>query len=297
MPIRLPLLRPQELSRIFSASPRPPPEAQAKSSATYVAWAAELRALHLDPRAHLGGGPALLERLRPAVRPYAAQQLQAFEAHKRLALAAALRYDTRKRLLASLVEMPTQLMTAMRRAARHAWDKEPRQVRQRRHPGVLALRALAETGRALSMSPEAPLSTVLAHIEPHRIAGALEAWGQCERLERHGLLEQRPGQEATLRRSCRAGVDLPCATESGHEALLANVARLRPRHRGARQALPPEAATSCVPVAWRGSLQANEPRWRRPWERALALRLQEALRSGDGCVPDSHRHVSFWHLC
>ena len=61
--------------------------------------------------------------------------------------------------------------------------------------------------------------------------------------------------------------------------------------------MPPDADTSFVPVAWRGSVQSNEPRRRRTWEISLALTLKDALRSGDVFLPDSRRHVSFWHLC
>ena len=171
-----------------------PPEAKAKSIATYLAWTAELRALQLAPLEHIGVGPALLERLSTAVRTYDAQQLKAFEANKRFALAAAFLYDTRKRLLDYLVEMHMQFMTEMQREARNAWEKEHRQVRKRLHQGVISLRELAETVLALSTSPEAPLSTLLAHIDPNQIAGAIEACVKFERLERHGLLDKLHGK-------------------------------------------------------------------------------------------------------
>lgn len=41
---------------------------------------------------------------------------------------------------------------------------------------------------ALKASPEVPMSTLLDHIDPNRIAGAIEDCVEFERLERHGLL-------------------------------------------------------------------------------------------------------------
>ena len=79
--------------------------------------------------------------------------------------------------------------------------------------------------------------------------------------------------------------------------MLDNLALLRQLNWGELQTLPPDADPSFVPVTWRGSLQASEPRRRRTWELSLALSLKDALRSGDVFLPDSRRHVSFWHLC
>jgi TnpA family transposase len=263
---------------------------------TYLAWAGELRGLDLDPLEHVGVAPALLERLSTAVRTYDTQQLKAFDATKRYALAAAFLYDTRKRLRDYLVEMHAQFMTEMQREARNTWEQEHRQVRQRRHQGVTSLPALAETVLALRTSPEAPLSTLLDHIDLNRIVGAVENCVTFERLERHGLLDKLHGKYANLRRAFRAFVALPFAAESGSESMLDKLALLRQLNRGEWKPLPPDADTSFVPVAWRGSLQSSEPRRRRTWEIALALGLKEALRSGDVLVPASRRHVSFWKL-
>jgi hypothetical protein len=133
-----------------------PPEAKAKHLVTYLAWAAELHALELDPLDHVGVAPPLLERLSTAVRTYDAQPLKACDTPKRYALAAAFLYDTRTRLLDSLVEMHAQFMTEMQREARNAWEKAHRQVRKRLHRGITSLRALAERVLALRTSPEAP---------------------------------------------------------------------------------------------------------------------------------------------
>jgi hypothetical protein len=232
-----------------------------------------------------------------AVRTYDAQQRKAFAPDKRYALAAGFLYETRKRLLASLVEMHAPFMPERQREARHTWAKEHRQVRKQLHRGGASLRAVAETVLALQTSPEAPLSTLLDHSDQHRIAGAVEDCVKFERLERHGLLDKLHGQYPNFRRYFCSVVDLPCAAESGSESLLDNLGLLRQRTRGELKTLPPEADTSFVPVLWRGSLQSSEPHRRRTWEIALALRLKEALRSGEVFVPDSRRHGSLWHLC
>lgn len=273
-----------------------PPEAKAKHIVTYLEWAAELRALELEPLDHAGVAPALLERLSMAVRTYDAQQLKAFDAPKRYALAAAFLYDTRKRLLDYLVEMHAQFMTEMQREARNTWEKEHRQVRKRLHQGVTSLRELAEMVLALRTSLEAPLSTLLDHIDPKRIEGAVEDCVKFERLERHGLLDKLHGKYANFRRYFRSFVELPFAAESGSEPMLDNLALLRQLNRGELKTLPPDADTSFVPVGWRGSLQSSEPRRRRTWEISLALGLKEALRSGDVFLPASRQHVSFWKL-
>ncbi len=273
-----------------------PPEAKAKHIVTYLEWAAELRSLEFEPLEQVSVGPALLERLSTAVRTYDAQQLKAFEDNKRYALAAAFLYDTRKRLFDYLVEMHAQFMTEMQRESRNAWEKEHRQVRKRLHRGVTSLRELAETVLALRESPEAPLSTLLEHIDPERLEGAVKDSVEFERLERHGLLDKLHGKYSNFRRYFRSFVDLPFAVESGSESVLENLALLRQLNQGELKALPPDVDTSFVPVAWRGSLQSSEPRRRRTWEISLALELKETLRGGDVFLPDSRRHVSFWNL-
>ena len=273
-----------------------PPEAKAKHIMTYLEWATELHALELKPLDHVGVGPTLLERLSTAVRTYDAQQLKGFDATKRYALAAAFLYDTRKRLLDYLVEMHTQFMTEMQREARNAWEKEHRQVRQRLRRGVTSLRELAEMVLALKASPEAPLSTLLDHMDPTRIEGAVQDCVKFERLERHGLLDKLHSKYSNFRRYFRSFVDLPFAAESGSESMLDNLELLRQLNRGDLKTLPADADTSFVPVGWRGSLQSSEPRRRRTWEISLALGLKEALRSGDVFLPASRQHVSFWKL-
>ena len=205
--------------------------------------------------------------------------------------------NARKRLLDYLVEMHAQFMTEMQREARNSWETEHRQVRKRLHRGVTSLRELAETVLALRTSPEAPLSTLLDHIDPHRIEGAVEDCVTFERLERHGLLDKLHGKYANFRRYFRSFVDLPFAAEAGSEALVNNLEILRQLNREELKALPPDVDVFFVPVAWRGSLQSSEPRRRRTWEISLALGLKDTLRSGDVFLPDSRRHVSFWNLC
>jgi Domain of unknown function (DUF4158) len=274
-----------------------PPEAKAKHIVTYLAWAAELRVLQLDPLEHVGVSPALVERLSTAVRTYDAQQLKTFEANKRYALAAAFLYDTRKRLLDYLVEMHAQFMTEMQREAHNAWEEEHRQVRKRLRRGIPSLRELAETVLALKASPEAPLSTLLDRLNPHELSRAVEDCVAFERLERHGLLDKLSGKYANFRRYFRFFVDLPFVAEAGSETLLDNLALLRQLNRGERKALPPDVDTSFVPAAWRSRMQSSESNRRRTWEISLALGLKDALRSGDVFLPDSRRHGSFWHLC
>jgi hypothetical protein len=137
-----------------------PPEAKAKHIVTYLQRYTELSPLDLTPLQHPGVSPELLQRLSTSVRTYDVEQLRRFPADKRYALAAAFLDDARKRLLDSLVEMHAQFMTEMQREARHTWEEEHRQVRQRLHRGVTSLRELAETVLALRTSPDAPLSSL-----------------------------------------------------------------------------------------------------------------------------------------
>jgi TnpA family transposase len=274
-----------------------PPEAKAKHIVTYLQRYGEIGLLDLAPLQQASVSPELLQRLSTAVQTYDVQQLQAFASDKRHALAAAFLFDARKRLLDYLVEMHAQFMTEMQREARHAWEQAHRQARPRVRRGVTALRALAETVLALVPSPDAPLATLLAQINPHEIAAAVKDCAEFERLERHGLLDTLHGKYPNFRRYFRAFVDLPFAAEPGSEGLLGSLALLRRLNSGEVKELPLDVETSFVPAAWRGSMPAGHSRRRWTWEIALALALKDALRSGDVFVPDSRRHVSFWHLC
>src|SRR5260370_18173692 len=95
-------------------------------------------------------------------------------------------------------------MREMQREARHAWEQAHRQARPRVRRGVTALRALAETVLALVPSPDAPLATWLAQINPHEISEAVKDWAEFERLERHGLLATLHGVYPNFRRYFRA---------------------------------------------------------------------------------------------
>jgi hypothetical protein len=258
-----------------------PPEAKAKHIVTYLEWADELRALDLDPLDYIGVAPTLLDRLSTAVRTYDAQQLKAFNAAKRYALAAAFLYDTRKRLLDYLVEMHAQFMTEMQREARNTWEKEHRQVRQRLHQGVTSLRELAKTVLTLRTLPEAPLSTLLDHIDPKRLEGAVEDCVKFERLERHGLLDKRHSKYANFRRSFRSFVDLPFAAESGSESMLDNLALLRQLNRGnlkrRRRMTTPPLSQSAGEVVYSPASRADVAPGRFPWPSGSKRRCAVAM--------------------
>jgi Domain of unknown function (DUF4158) len=281
----------------FSRFAAYPPEAKAKHIVTYVQRYDELSPLDLAPLQHAGVSPELLQRLSTAVQTYDVPQLRRFATDKRYALAAAFLFDAKKRLLDYLVEMHAQFMTEMQREARNAWEQEHRQVRARVQRGVTSLRELAETVLAMEASPESPLTMLLEQINTHEIAEAVKDCVQFERLERHGLLDKLHGKYPNFRRYFRPFVDLPFAAEPGSEGILEGLALLRQLNSGEVKELPPDLDTSFVPAAWRGSMQGTPSRRRRTWEIALALALKDALRSGDVFVPDSRRHVSFWHLC
>src|SRR4029434_1151547 len=119
--------------------------------------------------------------------------------------------------------MHAQFMTQMQREARHTWEEDHRQVRQRRHRGVTSLRELAETVLALRTSPHAPLSTLLAHIDPKQIEGAVEDCIEFERLERHGLLDKLHSKYANFRRYFRSFVARPFDAASGRECVRASL--------------------------------------------------------------------------
>ena len=274
-----------------------PPEAKARHILTYLQRYGELSPLDLTPLQHTGVSPELLQRLSTAVQTYDVPQLRRFAAEKRYALAAAFLFDAKKRLLDYLVDMHAQFMTEMQREARNAWEKEHRQVRARLRRGVTALRELAETVLELEASPESPMATLLEQINTREIAEAVTDCLQFERLERHGLLDKLHGKYPNFRRYFRSFVDLPFVAEPGSEGILEGLVLLRRLNSGDVKALPLNVDTSFVPAAWRGSTQASHSRRRRTWEIALALALKDALRSGDVFLPDSRRHVSFWHLC
>ena len=248
-----------------------PPEAKAKHSLTYLQRYGEISPLDLTPLQHASVSPALLQRLSTAVQTYDAQQLQQFAPDKRYALAAAFLCDARKRLLDYLVEMQAQFMTEMQREARHAWEQEHRQARPRVRRGVTALRALAETVLAMVPSPDAPLATLLAQINPDEIAEAVKDCVQFEQLERHGLLHTLHGKYPNFRRYFRSFVDLPFAAEPGSEDLLASLALLRQLNSGEVKELPLDVEMSFVPAAWRvictsATAAGGGPgRWRSPW--------------------------------
>ena len=236
-----------------------PPEAKAKHILTYLQRYGELSSLDLTPLQQASVSPELLQRLSTAVQTYDAQQVRQFAPEKRHALAAAFLFDARKRLLDYLVEMHAQFMTEMHREARNAWEKEHRQARPRVRRGVTVLRTLAETVLAMVPSPEAPLATLLAQINPAEIAEAVKDCVQFEQLERHGLLHILHGKYPNFRRYFRSFVDLPFAAEPGSEGLLASLALLRQLNSGEVKELPLDVETSFVPAAWRGSLHARCP--------------------------------------
>jgi hypothetical protein len=133
--------------------------------------------------------------------------------------------------------MHAQFMTEMQREARNTWEKEHRQVRQRLHQGATSLLELAKTVLTLRTLPEAPLSTLLDHIDPTRIEGAVEDCVKFERLERYGVLDKLHNKYANFKYAnfrCyfRSFIDLPFAAESGSESMLDNLALLRQLNRG-----------------------------------------------------------------
>ena len=158
---------------------------------------------------------------------------------------------------------------------------------------------LETTEQFLDWSDEPPFSQ--ADLWPQADArqgrGALSDLRTFQRLAERGSGALLLARYPRLRKYCAEFLHLPFAAEQGNASLLDAIAMIRQLDAGTLKRLPPTVPTGFVPQELQRALtdqtgQSN----RKAWEMSLALAMQEARRSGDLYLPQSHQPVSFWEL-
>ena len=134
-------------------------------------------------------------------------------------------------------------------------------------------------------------------IDESTLRAAFDDCREFERLEDHGYQEQLRLRHSHLRRYLPAFLKLPFQAEPGTQPLLRAIEIARQLDEAGERALPMEAPTDFMSVAWQNSYKQPDGRVdKRLWDIALALCVRDALRSGDLFLPESRHHVSFANL-
>ena len=256
-----------------------------------------LRGLGVGQIDWTGISPDWARHLAQLAGRYDAGALKRFAPTKRHALVACLLAEAQKTVLDHVIAMHDQLMTALCRRSRHAFEARHREFRRRAKRGLDTLLAAVE----ILLDPQRPREAILSELERQIDRDTLrEARDSCrefQRLEERGYVDELCARYPHLRRYLPAFFDLPWQGGPGAGPLLAGLDLVRALDASERPALPADAAPSFVPAAWRSVLHLSDGTiHRRVWEIALALAVRDALRCGDLFLPESRRHVSFWNL-
>ena len=205
--------------------------------------------------------------------------------------------EAQKTVLDHVIAMHDQLVTALCRRSRNAFEAQHREFRRRAKRGLDTLLAAVE----ILLDPQRPREAILGELERQIDRDTLrEARDSCrefQRLEERGYVDELCARYPHLRRYLPAFFALPWQGGPGAGPLLVGLSLVRALDAGERPALPADAPLAFVPAAWRPALYLDDGTiHRRVWEIALGLAIRDALRCGELFLPESRRHVSFWNL-
>lgn len=241
--------------------------------------------------------PAFLEYLFKLAKRYSATDLKRFTAHKRYALMCGFLLETPKVLLDHLVKMHDQYLLELCRHAKHAHERQHRELRKRQKKAVDVV--LTSTQVFLEWPDELPLSKTAfwERVDERTLRGSLEDLRMFKRLEERGYGDLLLIRYPSLRKYFVQFLHLPFTAAPGNEPLLQAIALVRQLDAGTLKKLPPSTPTAFVPLELHRALRdPNGNVNRNAWETGLALAMRDALRSGDLYLPQSKHHVSFWDL-
>ncbi len=271
-----------------------PPEASPSAILDYIERYYRLQAAGVSAIDLAAIPPPVVDHLGQLARKYDAQALRRFGAVTRHAMLACLLVEAQKSLLDHLATMHDQYVTGMARRSRNAYEERQREFRRRAKRGVATLLSAFEILLDRSQ-PDAYLR--FQQIDESTLRAAFDDCREFERLEDHGYQEQLRLRHSHLRRYLPAFLKLPFQAEPGTQPLLRAIEIARQLDEAGERALPMEAPTDFMSVAWQNSYKQPDGRVdKRLWDIALALCVRDALRSGDLFLPESRHHVSFANL-
>jgi hypothetical protein len=138
---------------------------------------------------------------------------------------------------------------------------------------------------------------LLQDLDAAVLRAAVAICAERPRREERGEIDALRARYPGLRRYFPAFFALPFRGAPGSEALRSGLDVVRQLDAGTRPTVPEQVPTAFVPSKVRAALYQPEGTVdRRPWERRLAVAVRDGLRSGDGFLPASRRHVSLANL-
>ena len=286
----------EQRSRLFRLQEYPP-RANVAEITLHIEHYHFLRGLGVGQIDWTGISPDGVRHLAQLAGRYDAHALKRFAPAKRHALVACLLAEAQKTVLDHVIAMHDQLVTALCRRSRNAFEAQHREFRRRAKRGLDTLLAAVE----ILLDPQRPREAILGELERQIDRDTLrEARDSCrefQRLEERGYVDELCARYPHLRRYLPAFFALPWQGGPGAGPLLVGLSLVRALDAGERPALPADAPLAFVPAAWRPALYLDDGTiHRRVWEIALGLAIRDALRCGELFLPESRRHVSFWNL-
>lgn len=151
-----------------------PPAATISSLQAYLQRYFTLSATGIPGVTPYGLTPAFLEYLFKLAKRYSATDLKRFTAHKRYALMCGFLLETHKVLLDHLVKMHDQYLLDLCRHAKHAHERQHRELRKRQKKAVDVV--LTSTHVFLEWPDELPLSKTAfwERVDERTLRGSLE---------------------------------------------------------------------------------------------------------------------------
>ena len=221
-------------------------------------------------------------------RRFGIRELRRLENERRYSMVACYLAVAQRTLADYVVEMHRVYMSGMKRRAKRVSEQEQLQIRQR---AAVCTGSVARTLESL-LDAKDDLYERRSHADTPDLRSAIDICKAFEKSNEDGRFEAMQRRHGQLKRYLPEFLRLPFDTSGAKADLVDALEYARETHRGERK-FGDDAPCRFVPRSWMKFVMKTGAPDLRLWEIALATSVRDSLRSGDLCLPESERYVSF----
>jgi TnpA family transposase len=241
--------------------------------------------------------PGFLDYLYDLGKHYSAWEVKRLTKEKRYPILLVFLKESKKILLDYLVALHDQYIGDMMRETRNLFEKKHKDHRKQHKKAVDDLMRTVDYLLAHEYNEPIYLKSIYQLTPEKILRSSCETIDRYQRLEERGYADILCYRYPSLRKYFADFIKLPFQAEQGSKQLMDAIGIVRNLDSGELKQLPQQLPLSFVDNALRHALKGADGKVQRNiWELGVAIAIKDKFRSGDLYLPQSKRHVSFWHL-
>ena len=241
--------------------------------------------------------PSFYDYLYGLGKYYSAWEMKRLTKEKRSPILLVFLKESKKILLDYLVALHDQFIVDMMRETKNLFEKEHKESRKQHKKAIDDLKRTVDYLLAQEYDTPIYLKSVYQLIPEKVLRASCETVYHYQQLEDRGQADILCRRYPSLRKYFPEFVKLPFQAEQGSMQLMEAINIIRKLDSGELKQLPKDSPHSFIDSTLRYALKnADGELQRNMWELGVAIAMKDNLRSGNLCLPQSKRYVSFWNL-